>query len=150
MRVLLALLVVAAPPLVVRHSREAPFTLKVPAAWVYKDATYPSDHSTEFWRAPGGRWRVEVRVSACVGCAQPPSCVLKGTGCRPAPELLVPVKGARVVKLDRWRVRYEKGTRSGLVVVLRDAKGVAGFARVDVYLRSRSVARAILASFRIS
>ena len=127
-----------APGLVVRHSHEAAFVVKVPANWVYKDATYPSDHSTEWWRAPGGAARLEVQVSACVGCAAQPA-------------HLVPIRGARIVRLDRWRLRYSKGLRWGLVVVLHDASGIQGFARVDLWLPAaqRALAGPILASFRI-
>ena len=50
----LAVAIVAIPAqagdgLVRRASREAGFSVAVPATWHYKDASYPSDHSTEYW-----------------------------------------------------------------------------------------------------
>lgn len=146
---------VAGDGLVTRHSRAAGFSIRVPADWRYRNATYPSDHSSEYWRDPhDARNRVHVEVSGCVGCAQPASCTLEGTGCGPAPQLLVPAHASQLRRLDRWRLTYvvAGGDRPqrGLVVVLRRGGEVDGFALVRVWLPSAqaSLAAAILASFR--
>lgn len=147
------LAVPAGDGLVLRHSRAAPFTVRVPTTWVYRDRSYPSDHSTETWRDPSrASSRLDVEVSACAGCAQPPSCVLHGTGCGPDPTQLVPENASSRRRIDRWRMSWTLGASRGLVVVLHDASGVTGFAVAVVTLptsRAR-LAEAILASFRIS
>lgn len=144
--------------LVWRASREAGFRVKVPADWRYRDATYPSDHSTELWTDPKDpRSKLKVEVSACVGCVEPESCILKGTGCRPAPENIVPATATSRTKLDRWRVRYVARNASspypvrGLVAIVHDGEDIRGFALAQVWLPSSQarVADAILASFRL-
>ena len=147
------LAVPAGDGLVLRHSRAAPFTVRVPTTWVYRNRSYPSDHSTETWRDPKrASSRLDVEVSACAGCAQPESCVLNGTGCGPAPQQIVPEHATAKRRLDRWRMTYVLGSSRGLVVVLHDADGVTGFALAVVTLPASQsrLADAILASFRIS
>src|SRR5689334_17645859 len=95
--IFLALVVVteasAADRLVTRYSREAGFVVRVPADWLYRNASYPSDHSTELWTSPADKAsRLKVEVSGCVGCVEPRSCVLENKGCRPAPENIVPAR----------------------------------------------------------
>jgi len=142
--------------LVMQHSRDAPFWVGVPQGWVYKDATYPSDHSTEFWRAPkDAKSRLDIEVSACVMCAQPMSCVLHDTGCGPAPQVIVPKTATQRKRLDKYRMSYVLGGKGypehGLVWVMHDKTGVIGFAVVRVRLPAAkaALAEAILASFRI-
>ncbi len=144
--------------LVWRNSRAAGFSVKLPADWRYRNASYPSDHSTEYWTDPDdARSRLKVEVSRCVGCVQPTSCVLSGTGCRPAPENLVPATATQRTKLDRWRVRFVARSAGnpypdrGLVVVRHQGEEIAGFALVQLWLPAaeKRLADRILASFRI-
>src|SRR5439155_2670150 len=113
-RLLLALTVLATataaaaspPRLVERASREAAFTVRLPADWRYRDTTYPSDHSTELWIDPHDRLRrLKAEVSACVGCVTPRSCILRGVGCRPAPGNVVPAGTVSRRRLSRWALR---------------------------------------------
>jgi hypothetical protein len=158
--VVLALVVAAPSPagdgLVWRGSHEASFRVRVPADWRYRNATYPSDHSTELWTSPADpATRLKVEVSACVGCVVPRSCLLRATGCRPAPENIIPARVLSKRKLDRWRVRYVArvaGSRypvHGLVTVVHSGGDIRGFALARVYTPQSSgpVADAILASF---
>ena len=166
MRILAALLAAltlaaaaaAADGLVTRHSKEAGFAVAVPAAWIYRNATYPSDHSTELWIDPRDKAsRLKVEVSACVGCVQPRDCIIGGTGCRPAPEAVLPAKVISQRKLDRWRVTYVARDPSSrylvraLVTVLHDGSSITGFALTRVWLPRAKAALAgrILSSFRI-
>jgi hypothetical protein len=144
--------------LVRRASREAPFTVEVPADWRYRDATYPSDHSLERWADPHDAGaRLQVEVSGCVGCVQPQSCVLNGTGCRPAPEQVVPARTISKRKLDRWTVRFVARTAGrkypdrGLVAIAHRGNEIQGFAVVQLWLPAgqAKLANAILASFRL-
>ena len=159
----LVLLVVALPAsagdgLIRRASLEAGFTVKVPADWRYQDATYPSDHSLERWTDPhDARTRLQVEVSACVGCVQPASCILNGTGCGPAPRQVVPVKTVSTRQIDRWTLRFVARTAGtpypdrGLVAIIHRGNDIRGFALAQVWLpaaKSR-LADAILGSFRL-
>jgi hypothetical protein len=139
-----------------RASREAPFRVRVPADWRYRDATYPSDHSTEYWTSPRDRSaRLKVEVSACVGCVQKPSCVLSGKSCGPAPETVLPAGVTSKRKLDRWRVRYVARNASsryptrGLVAIVHQGEEIRGFALAQVWLPTAQArtADAILTSF---
>ncbi len=144
--------------LVERHSKAAGFSIKVPPAWAYKNATYPSDHSTELWRDPAdARSFLEVQVSACVGCVEPSKCVVTGKGpCGPRPENLLPRTATWHKKLDRWTLRFRSKTPGtpypdeGLVVVLHRGTSIRGFAFAEVYLPAarRSLAGTILGSFK--
>jgi len=142
--------------LVTQRSHDAPFTVGVPTGWVYTDATYPSDHSTELWRAPrDAKSRLDVEVSACVMCAQPLSCALSERHCGPAPQLIVPKKATSRRRLGPYRMTYVLAgsgyPEHGLVWVMHDKTGVIGFAVVRVHLPAAqaALAEAILASFRI-
>jgi hypothetical protein len=156
----LALVLVAQSPagngLVWRASHEASFRVRVPADWRYRDATYPSDHSTELWTSPHDRAsRLKVEVSACVGCVLTQSCILSHRNCRPAPENLVPGRVISKRKLDRWRIRYVARVADsrypvhGLVAVVHGASEIRGFALARVWTppSKAGVADAILSSF---
>jgi len=143
--------------LVRRQSHVAPFSVLVPASWRYHNATYPSDHSSEDWTDPANRRRrLHVEMSACVGCVELPSCVLHQTGCRPAPELIVPEHALSKRKIDRWRMTFVARTSGspyltrGLVAVTHHGSEIEGFALVEVWLPNarRPLADTILASFR--
>ena len=143
--------------LVWRTSKEGGFSVKLPADWRYRDATYPSDHSTEYWTDPGNRHSfLKVQVSACAGCVQPTSCILRGTGCGPAPEQVVPATTLSTKNLDPWRLRFVARTAGtsyldrGLVAIVHRGKEIVGFALVESFLPASKVqlADAILASYR--
>lgn len=61
---------IAAPgttPLVGRH--KVGYSVRLPAAWRFKNASYPSDHATHLWWNPSNALaKMEVVLSACVGC----------------------------------------------------------------------------------
>jgi hypothetical protein len=144
--------------LVWRTSKEAGFRVKVPAGWRYRDATYPSDHSTEYWTSPSDRnSKLEVEVSACVGCVEPRSCILSGTGCRPAPEAVLPAGVVSKRKLDRWRMTYVAKNASGrypvhgLIAIVHSGEDIRGFALAQVWLppAQARTADAMLASFSV-
>lgn len=150
-------LATASDGLVTRTSKEAGFSVKVPVTWRYRDATYPSDHSTEYWTDPrDAKSRLKVEVSACVGCVEPESCILRNTGCRPAPEQLLPANVISKRKLDRWRITYVARTAGspypvhGLVSIVHAGAEIRGFALAQVWLPPARAATAqrILASFR--
>ncbi len=141
-----------------RSSHEAGFRVKVPAGWRYKDATYPSDHSTELWTSPGDpRSKLKVEVSACVGCVEPQSCTLSGTGCRPAPETVLPAGVVSKTKIDRWRIRYVARNASsrypvhGLVSIVHVGDEIRGFALAQAWLPAAKAhtADAMLSSFTL-
>ena len=144
--------------LVWRTSHEAGFKVRVPAGWRYKDATYPSDHSTELWSSPAdARSRLKVEVSGCVGCVEPQSCILSGTGCRPAPEAVLPAGVVSKTKLDRWRMRYVARNASsrypvhGLISIVHVGSQIRGFALAQASLPAAQAqtADAMLSSFTL-
>jgi hypothetical protein len=148
----------AAGGLVTRHSREAGFVVRVPADWRYRNASYPSDHSTELWTSPADpASRLKVEVSGCVGCIEPRSCILENRACRPAPGNIVPARVVSKQKLDRWRVRYVARPKSsrylerGLVSIVHQGSDIRGFAlaRVWVPAAKARLGDAILTSFRL-
>jgi hypothetical protein len=141
--------------LTTRGSKQAAATLRLPSDWRYRDATYPSDHSLEYWTDPHDSLsKARLEVSRCVGCVQPSSCVLNGVGCRPAPENVVP-KGATWHRTSKTRVRFSGYTDDspypleGVAVVIQRNGAIAGFARLELWLpRSQSrLAAALVASF---
>jgi len=79
------------------------------------------------------------------------------TGCRPAPENIVPARAFSTQKLDRWRVRYVARTKSsrylerGLVSILHRGSDIRGFAlaRVWVPTAKARLGDAILTSFKL-
>lgn len=85
----------------------------------------------------------------------PRSCLLRATGCRPAPENILPARVVSTRKLDRWHVRYVApvaGSRyrvHGLVTVVHSGGEIRGFALARVYAPQSKgpVTDAILASF---
>jgi hypothetical protein len=148
----------ASPGLVERHSKLVGYSVSLPAGWTYQNATYPSDHSTEFWRDPHDRnAKLEVQDSACVGCVQPQKCIVQGKGpCGPRPENLLPKNAVWHKKLDRWTLRFRAPSQTspypdeGLVVVLHRGNDIQGFIYAELWLPAarRSLAYAILATFK--
>jgi hypothetical protein len=140
------------------HTSHNGFRVKVPAGWRYKNASYPSDHSTELWTSPGDRAsRLEVEVIACVGCVEPRSCTLSNTGCRPAPEAALPAHVLSKQRLDRWRIAYvERDPASrypvhGEVAIVHEGSHIRGFALARAWLpqAQAATARAVIASFTL-
>ena len=142
--------------LLTRASHEGGFTIALPAGWQYKDATYPSDHSTEFWTAPGdARSRLEVNVSGCIGCVERAGCTLRDTGCGPYPAGVLPQGTISRRALGRWaeefvaRVPGSPYLDRGLVVIGHRANAIRDWAYVRLWLPSSGVglADSILATF---
>ncbi|HUY72462.1 MAG TPA: hypothetical protein VMV08_09475 [Gaiellaceae bacterium] len=147
---------VGAGGLLTRASHEGGFTIKLPAGWHYKDATYPSDHSTEFWTAPGdANSRLEVNVSGCVGCVERGSCTLRNTGCGPYPAADLPRGTTSKRALGKWaekfvaRVPGNPYLDRGLVVIRHQGSAIRDWAYVQLWLPAsqRQLADSILASF---
>ncbi|MGD0713538.1 MAG: hypothetical protein ABSB24_05060 [Gaiellaceae bacterium] len=153
---LLAIAAAGSPGLVWRHSHRAGFSVKLPADWRYRDASYPSDHSTEYWTDPSDAHSLlEVEVSGCVGCVQPTSCVLHQTGCGPAPQQVIPAHTLSTTKLGPWRLRFVARTPGtsyldrGLVAILHHNNQIEGFAYIQTWLPAAQaqLADTILASY---
>jgi hypothetical protein len=150
------LAVAASGPLVTRSSKEGGFTVKVPSSWHYKDASYPSDHSTELWTDPADpKSKLEVEVSGCVGCVERQSCVLHNKRCGPFPAGVVPKGTISESMVDPWSVQFvARGAGTpykdrGLVVIRHDGNKISDWAYVQLWLpdSQKQLADAILASF---
>jgi hypothetical protein len=141
------------------HTSHNGFRVKVPAGWRYRNATYPSDHSTEIWTSSADRAsRLDVEVSACVGCVEPRSCVLSNTSCGvPAPEAALPAHVLSKRRLDRWRIAYvarDPGSPypvHGEVAIVHEGSHIRGFALARVWLPAAEAgtADAVIGSFTL-
>jgi len=148
----------AAGGLGARASHEGGFTIKLPDRWHYKNATYPSDHSTEFWTDPSdAKSRLEVNVSGCVGCVERASCTLRNTGCGPDPAADLPRGTISRRALGKWaeefvaRVPGSPYLDRGLVVIGHRGNAIRDWAYVQLWLPSsqKKLADSILASFAL-
>jgi hypothetical protein len=144
--------------LVTRTAKEGGFTVKLPPTWHYRNASYPSDHSTEYWTDPANPTsRLEVNVSGCIGCAERESCTVRGTGCGPYPAGLVPHGTISKHALGKWaeqfvaRVPGSPDLDRGLVVIDHQGKAIQDWAYVQLWLPSSQtqLADTILASFAL-
>lgn len=153
---LLAGQAIAAGGLVRRSSKEGAFTIELPPGWHYKDATYPSDHSTEFWTAPGApESRLEVNVSGCIGCVERASCTLHDSGCGPYPAADLPHGTLSEQALGKWveqfvaRVPGSPYLDRGLIVIRHQGGAIRAWAFVQLWLPAsqKQLAGPILASF---
>lgn len=145
----------ASPPqLVTRRPPDRSYHVRLPASWKFRDATYPSDHSTHFWTDPRDRNRkLEVQISACVGC------VTKNLdGETPQPQNVVPAGTVKTFRVNRWQVGFLAHTKGnaypdrGWVIVLHDRSGlVQGSAIVQLWLPTaeQALATRILAGFAV-
>jgi hypothetical protein len=142
--------------LVPHTSKIGAYNLRLPAGWHYKDASYPSDHTTEYWNAPGGAHsRLEVQVSGCIGCVEPASCVISGTHCHADPGQMVPNGTVAKTTLSPWRVEFVAHNAAspypehGLVVVRHHGATIVDWAYVELWLPATqaALAKTILASF---
>jgi len=151
---------IAAPSaggLVVRASKVAGFSVPVPSGWRYKNASYPSDHSTEFWTDPANaKSKLEVQDSGCLGCVQRESCTLHNTGCGPYPEGLVPKGTISKRKLSPWREQFTARNSAspyldrGLVVIRHHGSQIEDWAYVEIWVpdSEASIANSMLAGFK--
>ncbi len=153
---LLAGQAVAAGGLVQRSSKEGAFTIELPSGWRYRDATYPSDHSTEYWTAAGApSSRLEVNVSGCIGCVERPSCTLDERGCGPYPAADLPHGTLSEQALGKWveqfvaRVPGSPYLDRGLIVIRHQGGAIRDWASVQLWLPAseKKLADSILASF---
>ena len=143
-----------APPLRLRTPPHGGYSVRLPTNWRFRDASYPSDHATHLWWNPvDPLQKLEVVLSACVGCA-----TRNLDPYQPNPRGLVPT-GATAVRLSIWTYAYQiygsdnPFPDNGVVTVTHDSRGrVNGWARADLWLpRSQhALATTILNSFRIS
>jgi hypothetical protein len=141
----------AAPPrLVWRVAKDGSYRVRLPATWRFRDASYPSDHSTHLWYDPANPLRkLLVVVSGCVGCVEK-----NFDPHRPNPAAEVP-RGATTFRISPWKVAFSTYTsddpypENGVVVVLHRSAAIDGSAIAKLWLpqREHATATAVLNSF---
>ncbi len=145
--------------LVARSSKAAGFVVSVPSSWKYRNASYPSDHTTELWTDPqNAKRKLEVQVSGCVGCVERTSCVLRNVGCGPYPAQVLPAATIQKRMIGRWSVRFiARDSNSpyliyGLVTIRHKGSSIEDWAYAEVWVPATDapVAGAILSSFRFT
>jgi hypothetical protein len=144
--------------LVVRSSKLGGFTVPVPAGWRYRNASYPSDHSTEYWTDPADpKTKLEVIVSACIGCVEKPSCTLHETGCGPYPVALVPNGTISKRHVGRWSERFTARNAlspyllRGIVAIRHHGSSIIDWAYVELWVpqADAKIASSMLAGFKL-
>ena len=128
------------------------YSIMLPASWQFRDASYPSDHSTHLWYDPTDPLRsLRVVLSGCEGCVRLPG----SSDPTPHPELaLNPNDGVpTIAHLSPDEIGFQRfGTDNpfpdnGIVEVLSN-----GYAEVDLWLppSEHATATSILNSFKPS
>jgi hypothetical protein len=118
------------------------WTVTVPGDWRFRDASYPSDHTTWYWYNPNNPFaKLRVVVSACVGC------VTKNLdGVTPNPRAELPANAIVTASPNRYSVNYRVFDTPypdrGLIVVTRDASGITGSMVADLWLPGKKSAEA--------
>jgi hypothetical protein len=149
------------PGAVVMSPPKGMYSVLIPTNWVYKDLSYPSDHTTDLWYDPSSpEQRIEVLTSGCAGC-------VGAIEQAPVPSKAVPPGMTTSASISACRLEYagqyggdfaasptisDSLPDSGLVAVIsRPGRVVDGFVRMDVWLPSaqRALAEQILHSFQL-
>lgn len=122
----------------------------IPASWKFKDASYPSDHSTWFWTdLSDHRSKLRVVLSGCVGCVSK-----NFDGVTPNPRADLPTGAVVTAAPNRYTILYSKASSpypdEGKIVVMRQGRQITGSLIADVWLPKGESAEAaqILDSFR--
>jgi hypothetical protein len=142
----------AAPPLVWRTDvKYHGYKLLLPSNWRYRDASYPSDHSTYLWYDPANPLRkMIITMSGCVGCVD-----TNFDPHRPNPKGELPIDATGLYWISPWKLAFsgyvtdDPYPENGLVIVLQQQHAVAGSAIVQLWLPSsqHALATRILNSF---
>jgi len=126
------------------------FSIQLPSDWKFRDASYPSDHSTYYWYDPHDAFaKLEVIGSGCVGCV-----TKNNDGVTPDPSGEVPQGATITANADPYVTSFNTFdtpyTVKGLVVVTHRGAGVTGSWIVELWLPDKKQAEAteILASFQ--
>ena len=125
------------------------YCLKLPTGWRYRDASFPSDHTTYFyWNPDNALEQLTIIGSGCVGCV-----TKNQDGVTPDPTGILPPTTTNVREISPYEVRYTTyegvyPTR-GFVYVLHDEKGVTGafIFGLDLPASERERAARIIDSF---
>jgi hypothetical protein len=127
-------------------------TIELPADWRFRDASYPSDHSTWFWYDPGDAFaKLEIVDSGCEGCV---SKSVNGVTVANA-RAMVPGDAVVTAAPDPFTVAYRvfdaPYSDDGMVIVTRKGSKITGSVILDLWLPDRRAAEAaqILASLRL-
>ena len=133
-----------------RHS----FSVLLPADWKFRDASYPSDHSTYYWYDPHDAFaKLEIVGSACVGCVSKNS-----DGVTPTPSGELPQHTTVTAHSDPYVESFNRFdtpySDNGMVIVTHPANssGINGSIIVQLWLplKEQTESAQILASFRAS
>lgn len=128
------------------------YSVMLPANWVFRNASYPSDHYTNLWYAPGDVLsKLEVVGSGDVGAVS-----VNANPGEPYPQGDLPTGVTTTHKFSRWVLGYQAYTNddpypdNGLIVILHPNGEVNGYVRADLWLRSseHALATTILNSFK--
>jgi len=117
-------------PLVVRTSTTWGYSLLLPASWQFRNASYPSDHSTLIWSDPiDPSQKVEIVFSGCYGCSHNPT-----TGA-PQPAVGGNLRVTATYSISPTRLAYAAVSANdpypdnGLVIVTKD-----GYTQINCWL----------------
>jgi hypothetical protein len=128
------------------------FSIELPSGWKFRDASYPSNHSTYFWTDPHDSFaKLKVVGSGCVGCV-----TKNQDATTPDPSGYVPTGATVTASSDPYVASFQQFDTpypdDGMVVVTHDGSNVTGSYTVELWLPEKQSAKAtqILASFRPS
>ena len=128
------------------------YSVLLPVNWRFRNATYPSDHSTHAWYDPSDPLRkLVIILSACVGCVSNPS----QTAPDPAELLADDPSVERHSYISAWETAFQAFSSqdslpdNGIVIVLHAGSQIGGYNRLDLYLASseHALATRILNSY---
>lgn len=141
----------AQPRLVWRTGRYNSYRVVLPSTWRYRNASYPSDHSTYLWYDPANALRkLLITVSGCIGCVE-----TNFDAHRPNPKGELPSYATGLYWISPWKLAFsgyvadDPYQANGLVVVLNRKGNVSGSEIAELWLPAsqHSLATRILNSF---
>jgi hypothetical protein len=142
------------PQLTWRGGHYQGYRLLLPANWRYRNASYPSDHSTYlYWDPANALRKLIVVASGCVGCVSKnldPN--------RPDPSGMLPDWASSTYRISPWKLAFSGYTNddpypaNGLIVVNKYQGQVSGSMIAELWLpkSQHSLATTILNSFSTS
>jgi hypothetical protein len=130
------------------------YCLSLPASWRYRDASYPSDHSTYFyWNPDNALEQLTIVSSGCIGCV-----TKNNDGVTPDPSGEVPSSVVAQHEVSAYETRYtayegrSPYATEGFVFLPHNDKGISGsviFA-LDLPNTEHAEAERILNSFALN
>jgi hypothetical protein len=125
-------------------------SIRLPSDWRFKNASYPSDHSTWFWYDPNNSFaKLRIVASGCIGCVSKNADAVTSypRGDLPANAIVTASPSPYTILYRVFDTPYQN---EGRVVVLHDDSGVTGSDILDLWLPAKKSAEAarILASFQ--